>query len=163
MKASWRKGYHAKIDAQVAFEALEKIKADNGGVLTAGIIVAKAKTKSNKLHKAFEWDDAKAAHEHRLHQARKMTHSLEVVHKEAPQIGPQRQYMTVKEAPLHGQEERTVYRSTEELMRDPNWRAEVLSNAVREALAFRKKYSELSELAKVFAAMDEFVENIKLG
>ena len=158
MKAYWRKGYHGKIDATVAATELDKIKDDNGGVLTAGIVVQKAKSKRSKLHPAFEWDDAKAADEFRLNQARNMMNSIEVVYPEHPKQRPVRKYHVVTEKPKMDQPARKVYQTTREIMQDPIMRDEVLANAIREALSFRRKYAELQELAGVFAALDEFIQ-----
>ena len=161
MKASWKRGYHSKIKADIAFNELEKIKDANGGILTAGIVLAKAKTKTNKLHKVFEWDDSKAADEHRLLQARKMMQSIEVIYPESPKQTPHRHYMVVTEAPKANQPRRKVYRTTKEILEDPIARDELLGNAIREAISFRQKYAELSELAGVFHALDDFVSNAK--
>jgi len=161
MKASWKKGYHSKIKAEIAFTELEKIKTANGGMLTAGIVLAKAKAKTNKLHKVFEWDDSKAADEHRMLQARKLMQSIEVVYPESPKQTPHRHYMVVTEPGKNDQPQRKVYRTTEEILKDPVARDELLGNAIREAISFRQKYAELSELAGVFHALDDFVSHAK--
>jgi hypothetical protein len=162
MKASWKKGYHSKIKADIAFNELEKIKDANGGVLTAGIVLINAKKKTCKLHNAFEWDDAKAAEEYRLVQARKMLHSIEVVYPEAPKQAPHRHYNVIKQEAKNGHPPRNVYKTTKEILADPIARDELLGNAIREAISFRKKYAELSELAGVFAALDDFVTHSKV-
>ena len=159
MKASWRKGYHSKIKADIAFVELEKIKNDNGGILTAGFVLAKAKAKNSRLHKVFEWDDSIAADEHRMLQARKLLQSIEVIYPESPKQTPHRHYMVVTEPEKEGQSQRKVYRTTEEILKDPIARDELLGNAIREAISFRQKYAELSELAGVFHALDEFVSH----
>lgn len=161
-KVYWKRGFQSNISPEVAFRELEKIKTKNGGVLTAGIVVHEASKKSNPLHrhKAFMWDDdASAAHEYRLQQARKMIGSIEVVYKKAPHVPKQRHYVTVSEPPVHDQPERKVYRSTKEVLEDPVARDELLGNAIKEAIAFRKKYALLSELASIFKAIDDFVDD----
>ncbi|MCP4103650.1 MAG: hypothetical protein GY750_19855 [Lentisphaerae bacterium] len=57
---------------------------------------------------------------------------------------------------------RKVFTTTEEILKDPDARAELLSNAIREALAFRRRYSQLSELANVIRAIDDSVGGVAL-
>ena len=47
---AWRSGYHAKIAADVAGRELERIRKKNKGTLTADLVAAEAKPKSNPLH-----------------------------------------------------------------------------------------------------------------
>lgn len=163
MKASWKKGYHSKIKPDIAFNELEKIKKSNGGVLTAGIVLLKATKKTSKLHKAFEWDNSKAAAEYRLTQARSMLRSIEVIYPESPKQQPHRHYITTKEPAKDNQPTRNIYLTTKEILQDPIARDELLGGAIREALSFRRKYAELSELAGVFTALDNFVTDAKMA
>jgi hypothetical protein len=53
-------------------EALRAIRKANRGVLTPELVVKAAENPLSPLHGAFEWDDAKLAHQHRLFIARKL-------------------------------------------------------------------------------------------
>lgn len=154
----WKKGYHSKGSAKVAFNRLEKIKEKGGGVLTAGAVVEDARRANSPLHKQFEWDDSVAAQMHRLEQGRYIIRSIEVVYEDAPHVEPQKLYVTTTEPAKGGSPERKVYRTVEETLKDPVARDELLGNAIRDALSYRKKYHMLSELAGVFHALDDFVE-----
>ena len=57
----------------------ELSKLARRGPLTAEKIVAKAAPETSPLHPAFEWDDAEAARQHRLAQARLIMRSVVVV------------------------------------------------------------------------------------
>jgi hypothetical protein len=48
------------------------------GNLTADAVVAEATNEASPLHHLFEWDDAKAAHAHRLDQARILLRGIHV-------------------------------------------------------------------------------------
>lgn len=157
----WKRGYRNKIKADVAYGELEKIKGNNNGSLTAGIVLLNAKKARSPLHKQFEWDDSAAAEEYRLVQARLLIRSVEVVYKDAPNLEPQRHYVVVTEQESRDAPERKVYKSTAEIMADPVTRDEVLGNAIRDAISFRRKYAALQELSQVFAAMDDFMEHSK--
>jgi hypothetical protein len=41
-------------------------------------------------------------------------------------------------------------------------RDEILGNAIRDAIAFRRKYHALQELAKVVHVIDEFIETAQV-
>lgn len=158
----WKRGYRSKLDPEKAFKELERIKARNGGTLTAGLIVFEAKKKRNYLHSEFEWDLTKAAEEHWLEQARKMLRSVVVTYKDSPEIQATRQYVVVTEPPKSDAPERKVYTSMAEALQDPVMHDEILGNAIRDAIAYRRKYAALSELAKVFHAIGDFVESQSL-
>ena len=156
-EVKWKSGFGGRGKADIAFKELERIKTKNGGILTAGIVVIEATKARNPLHKQFQWDDDKAASEFRLEQARSLLRSIHVVYAKAPQIPPQRHYIAVTQSASKDAPERKVYRSTAEILADPIARDEMLANAIRDALAFRRKYAELQELAQVFASFDDFL------
>lgn len=59
-------------------ERLERIRMRNNGVLTPEAVVADAADKSSPLHSEFEWNDKRAAHQHRLNQARELIRKVTV-------------------------------------------------------------------------------------
>lgn len=64
--------------------ALLALAEKGGGSLTPEAVVSAARDPASPLHTAFEWDDAKAAMEHRLSQARHMIRRV-MVFVETPQ------------------------------------------------------------------------------
>jgi hypothetical protein len=59
-------------------QALEDLRVLHGK-LTAEIVVEAAKDESSVLHAAFTWDDAEAAQQHRLNEARRLITCIQVV------------------------------------------------------------------------------------
>lgn len=59
-------------------ELLEAIAARKGGLLLAEDVLATAADPEHELHGEFEWDDAKAAHAHRMEQARQLVRTVRV-------------------------------------------------------------------------------------
>jgi hypothetical protein len=154
----WKTGSKFSGSAEGAHKELEKIRKRQGN-LTPSAVVEKARSKSSPLHRHFEWDDVKAAEIQRNERARSMIRSIEIIHVEAPSA-PVRAYSTTT-VPTQGPKEKPkrVYTSTEEALADPVQRDEILGQAIRDAIAFRRKYAALQELSKVFSAMDDLVSN----
>jgi hypothetical protein len=57
---------------------LEEIARDHDGLLVPADVVEVASDPEHPLHGEFEWDNDKAAHEHRLWQARVLIHGVRV-------------------------------------------------------------------------------------
>lgn len=78
-KAGYRVAYLDKVPADVFGARLEQIRLERGPAVTATDIVDDARPADSALHALFEWDDAEAAEQYRLHQGRKAMNSLRVV------------------------------------------------------------------------------------
>ena len=158
MEIRLRKGFHIKNDAETVYRELETVRAENDGTIPLQDVVDRSKPKAAPLHDEFEWNNPKAANKWRLEQARKVVRSVEVIHAEAPTT---RAYESVQVVALEETEdleapaEKKVFRHVDDIMSDPLARADLLSQAIRDAVAWRRRYSNLQELAKVFAALDE--------
>jgi hypothetical protein len=62
-------------------ERLQALCDESGGRLTPDAVVADARDPESPLHEQFEWNDEKAAGQHRLAQARALIRSVEVIFK----------------------------------------------------------------------------------
>jgi hypothetical protein len=85
-KYKWAKGAYSfgGVKAEDAAEALAEIESYT--LVTAESVVDAAKDPENPLHPAFEWDDAKAAHEHRKMQARTLIRAIVEVRDDKQEI-----------------------------------------------------------------------------
>ena len=127
---------------------LDKLAVD--GKLTAQAVVDAAREESSPLHGYFEWDDNKAANEYRLLQARKL---IRVVVQPCEPLDNQPMHVyqslvTDRVVPGGG------YRTTEAILSTEAWRNTLLEQAKRELISVRNKYASLTELAKVWTAID---------
>lgn len=133
------------VDAQVAGEELQRIYHEKG-VLNPVDIVDESRDSAAPLHPCFEWDDVTAAEKYRQTQAQMIVQSIVTVH-ETPNREPveTRAFVSVRQEykPIE------VVTSSEEQMQ------ELLKTALAELMAFRRKYSILSELAGVMRAIEE--------
>lgn len=160
-QVTWKAGAPTKgIDAAKAHAALEKIRKDNNG-LTDDAIVESAKPKNHTLHKWFEWDDSKAATEHRRQQARELVRSVHVVYEEAPEVKTRLYEIQRKVQPR--QEGRTVYSTADEVLRDPAARDALIATAIRQAMEFRRRFKGLHELDHVMQAIDKTIESLGMA
>jgi len=158
----WKPGSRIKCSAGAAYHFLERIRAENNGDLNLTDAVHKSKPKDAPLHNDLEWNNARCGDLYRRDQMRRITRRLEVIRSDT---APTRAYEAIRvevaadeptDAPAPV---RHVFRRTEDILADPAGRAELLGQALRDAVAFRRRYAALSELATVIAAIDETVAN----
>lgn len=129
-------------------EELEIIRHRNGNILRPRDVVEYARDKSTKLHSRFEWDDDVAAAEFRLEQARRIVRFTVVVlpnHNKSTHA-----YVSL----TSDRQNKDSYRHIADVMADPLARQHLISQALGEAEAWRKRHATLVELTKIFDAID---------
>ena len=152
----WRAGSRVSLDAQRVGEAIEKLTKRHNGVLEPGHIVDAARDEASPMHPHFEWDDATAAEAYREDQARELVRSLTVdISKSNLETKPIRAYVNVEVGPERG------YVSTHTAMSSQELRQQVLARAFAELEAWRARHAELTEMARIFSAIDETRSAIK--
>lgn len=115
---------------------------DQHGELTAGLVVETAKQPEHPLHSFFEWDDSKAAEQHRIHQAQRLIRKVKIVYREANDTTPRRMgraYLSVERAG------RRVYEPTEEVVQDPLTAQMIMREMERDWQSLRRKYEGFKE------------------
>jgi hypothetical protein len=158
MEIKWKQGARFKVDPSIARDCLEEIRTKKGAI-TAGDVVAEAKRKTSPIHSEFEWDDKKAAHEHRKERARCMIRSLVVIRDKAPNVESRQYEVSVRTNKEPGEPApEKVYLTTEQILQDPIQREKLLGRALAEIAAMRQRYAGLSELAVVFKAIDNLLD-----
>ena len=164
MEVRWRAGSRfTKVKAEDAYAELEDIKQESGGVITPAAVVERAKDDTNVLHEAFEWDDATAANKHRLSEARNLIRSVQVIRTDTPIAQAMEVYHHVtRTTSKEGEEPKKVYMRIDDILADPVAKAELLKNAIVDALTFKKKYYLLSELSQITGAIDMTLEDMDL-
>lgn len=137
-----------KANAQKIGEALEAIRQGHKGELRPSDVVEAAKADDHALHALFEWDDAKAAHAHRLDQARGI---IRVIRTDDPELEGQ----SVRAFYSLNAKSGTSYRSVGDVLGSRDLQARVMLNAERELEAFTRRYRELRHVcAKVTEALE---------
>ena len=140
---------------------LERLTRLNGGVLQPQTVVEAARDPKSPLHDSFDWDDTEAASKWRLHQARQL---IRVLVRYEPVTGgktvPVRVFVSLTP---DRKEDGGGYRLSQSVFSDDDMRRQLLVDARREMARFREKYSALTELAKVFEAMEEAQEELPIS
>ena len=126
-------------------EELRRISDKNGGLLLPQHVVREARNPRSVLHSRFEWDNTKAAEEHRLWQARQLISvCVEII--------PGTDKLT--QAYVSVSTDRAVgggYRTMVQVLSNEDLRKQFLEDALRDLNTFQQKYSKLRALAGVFA------------
>jgi len=163
MEVKWRSGStFAKITPEDAYDELESIKQDAGGVITARAVVDRATDEDNALHDGFDWDDFSAADKHRLSTARNLIRSIQVIRHETPaaEEGISVYHNISREPTEENPSARRVYMSLDDILDDPEARRSLLEKAIKEAIVFRKNYEVLNELVQITGAIKSTVKEL---
>lgn len=141
----------SKADATSVFGELQAIREQNGG-LTPAMVVERARDESSAMHALFPWDDAEAARVGRELIASKMIRSIRVTIVSAR--GKPIATNAFVSRPDPSNKGKRSYVATTEAMDDEEGRALILRQAWAELHAWRRRFSELQELAQIFDVID---------
>lgn len=168
-KYSYKPGFSYKVSAQITGEFLDQLGKKTE--ITAKSFLDASRPEDSPTHDLFEWDDAIAAEKFRLHTSACVIRAIEVecvqedqrvtdvdvsVVEESKQTF-NRAYVNVNRNSVRASGN---YVPTHIAMSNEAMRNTVLSNALDELKAFKRKYYMLSELAKVYEAIDEVEHEI---
>ena len=151
----WREGTRWRAKAQEVGERLEHLRAEHGGTITPQSVVEDARHEASPLHRAFEWDDEKAAAMFRVDQARQLIADVMVVYSEvegAPK-DPIRAFASLSNSGM-------AYTSMREAVESPELRAVVLGQAKKELEGWRRRYKQYQELAAAVDAVNKALETL---
>jgi hypothetical protein len=152
MVFEWKKGYRASVKADVAGSVMKRL--EEKGDLTPSALVDEARPVESPLHRAFEWNDAKAAEIYRRQQATIMIRSIVV--KESAVVSGGSEEVQVR---IFNQLERgESYESLHTILVDEEKVDLLLERAKRELEVFRNKYGQLVQLARLMEAIDEILD-----
>lgn len=135
---------------QAIGETLESIRLSHDGHLSTEDVVQEAEEKTSPLHKFFEWDNAKAGHHYRIHQAGVLVKAIEVK-MEGPITQPVPYFVSVRkmDAP------KATYIPAIIAMNTPYFRNQILTKAVEAMDNVKKRYGSIQQLQQVFAVYEK--------
>jgi hypothetical protein len=140
----------SKLSEMISGKASKKItkilkEAFPSGNFTAKDVVNLARPKSHPLHEYFEWSDSKAAELYRITQAQTLIKCAVVM------IGgaKTRSFLNV----YLKEEDRRVYTTLEIAKETPDLWEQVLLQALDEAVSWKNRYENLTQLAPAITAI----------
>lgn len=147
-------------EPSVVGEALETLQQENGGRITARVVVDAARPIESPLHSCFEWDDVRAAELHREDQARHVINSIRIVQRsDDPKKEPQliRAYVNLEETV--GDETQRAYLPMARVFNDADLLQQAIRRAASELRAFEDKYAEFDAIAKAARTARESIQH----
>lgn len=145
----------AVLNANEVGQHLELLRTEAKGELTPEDVLKDAANPNSPLHGFFEWDDTEAARQHRLKQARGLIRCVVAIYTsdEKPAVR-QRAYVHI------AQGEASHYRESQHAMSQKKTRDQVLRRAWTELKAWRDRYRDLVQFAKLVEVIDEVAETL---
>lgn len=148
MVYKWMEGFRSSVKAEVAGEVMERLESE--GRLTPANLVEEARPVDAPMHRAFEWDDAKAAENYRRQQATQMIRAIVVRESDVIEGGKEAVQVKVFNQPEKG----GVYESLRTILLDEEKAGSLMDKAKAELRTFRIKYSQLERLARLMSEID---------
>lgn len=138
-----------RVEAQTAQNEFERIYQKNGK-LEPEDVVEENTLEGTPLHDEFEWDDVKAANAYRVGQASDMIRALVVVQE------PEESQPVEVRAFVHTQ---GTYHPIGVAINTPDMLDEIIKDAFRDMLSFKKKYKAYQQFKGVISAIDTVLDN----
>jgi hypothetical protein len=131
---------------------LTRLANAHGGNLQPSVVVNAARPEDSPLHHSFEWDDSEAAEKWRLQQARQLITAVVKYETIDGKSVPVQVFVSLT---TDRKKDGAGYRLTQSVMSDDEHRHQLLTDALQELNGFKLKYRRLTELAKVFEALEQ--------
>jgi len=138
------------MDAQTAGERLMEIREKNKDKLKPEFVLEDATSEDSPLHNSFEWDDKKAAHQHRLKIAQKMLQFLVII-----EFGDEKLEPPIRAVLSIEKNNERYYQTSAKVLTDMELRQQILEEGDRELIAWKIKYSQYEEFHKIFEAIGD--------
>ncbi len=156
MAYQFRKGSRFGGDAAAVAAELERIRNERGA-LQSEIIVSEATPSDAPLHGYFPWDDAAAAHQHRLELARRLVRAIEIVRDDRPPVSMYVHYVGQEAVSEGGYEPLAI------IVTQPDRYLSALAEAQQDLAAAQRRVNELLEVARSTGAKKGEVARIMLA
>lgn len=155
VRYAWKPGARVRLDADKAGREMEAVRRENNGALTPDALLARARSANSATHDHFEWDDTKAAHQHRLDQAGDLIRAItiDVSTSNIEPAKPIRAFISVE------RDGERSYTSTLTALSDADLRRQVIAKAWADLEQWRQRHADLTEFGRIFAAMDATIVN----
>jgi len=145
-----------KFTPEVIEEVLE-VKDKFG--LTAENLLKKASKKSSLLYEFFDWDNSSAGEKWRLQQARNVINEIKVVVEDKEMYAFESVKVEVEDLKPTASIKKGInireYKHIVEIMNNEEYRKQLIKRALAEAVYWKERHSELTELSPIFSLVEE--------
>jgi hypothetical protein len=143
--------------------ALLQVVARNNGVLNPRQVLEVARDPTHILHGHFEWDDTIAGDHYRLAQVSALIRHVRLTVVRQDDASREITISTTRGFQSRPSLRKAAggYEPIGDILSDTAKRAELLAHVLRELLAYRKRYSELSELQAIWLMVDEVASDLE--
>ena len=151
------KGSHLTDEqAQRYGERIGALIEQNNGQVDRQSILEDARKKRSPLHDFFEWDDAEAANQYRLDQARYLLRNILVVVKidDEQEEEVRAFHSVVVTADGSDEAHERAYVQIDRVLTESELKEQVIDQALKALISWKKKYQQYKELAVVVKAID---------
>ena len=127
-----------------------------GNELTAEVLVREAEPVASPLHKYFEWNDTKAAHQYRLVQARKILQTIKFTVISTPVGGGTPEKSTVRVMHVITSERAPSgksYQALPDIIKSKDKTEELLENCLKDLRAWRNKYGSIKGVIEGYSEL----------
>ena len=131
---------------------LERLVEAHGGVIDPAHIVEAARFPASALHSLFTWDDDEAAEKWRLVEAQKYLRAQVTILRTT---GPTETVQVRAFVSLPSDRAEGIYRPMVTVLNSEEMMAELMQDARREFLTFRRKYGHLERLRGPLAQLEQ--------
>lgn len=135
------------------------MKVSSIKMVTAEMVLQDAKNEYSPYHDWFNWDDDLAAEEYRKAQARQLLSSIvevRIIHEDSEPVEIRAFVNVIDEEGERG------YVETDYAMSKPVLVSQVIQQALKEVIAWQKRYREYQELGKIHKAITETSEEFDI-
>jgi hypothetical protein len=143
--------FRADFDREAGAARLQHL-LDKHGHIDRTTVRRDAKSQRSPLHAAFTWDAQEALDKVQDSEADYLLRSWVTI---TITEDKGREEIRAAFPVVITENESRAYVSREEAFENPDYRSQVLAQALHELQSFRRKYNALQELARVFAAIEE--------
>jgi len=163
-KYSWGHGYRVKADPFLVAREFQSIEVETGQAPTPEEVINSAEHPANPMHGEFEWNDSKAAHEHRLSQARYLLRALYV--RLPKSKTPVRAYISLVDRSVKEHPEPRQYYAIEKVLSNTELFERACKDVAQELQAMSLRYAAFVELRTLLTnsavAVQELPDSIEL-
>lgn len=136
---------------------LEALRAARGVLLAADVVDFARANPESALHSRFTWDDSVAAEKFRLQQAR------DVIRCYVTLVATGSEEVQRVRVWHHLSTDKAGYRPLVEVRGDPEMRATMVMDCMRELQRLRQKYKSLTALSEIWEALEKAEQQQKQG